>query len=313
MPVMMIPSEYTQVGRVCTQGQAAMKVGFDLLNTGNANLAYTTAVSYKSGSNWLSVTPWAGSPANLAAGGSQRFTIAFNNSGLPPGTYEATIRLAATNTPVPTPSFQEVKVSLIVQPQEVSFPCDDIPLYAREATNPAVLILLDLSDSMKEKIDTIPPDYEFPRTPDLSEIVQEIVNIDGWKPGNAMAFYLTRAGGDSLRKPRAYDGYSGTAPLLHLEYNDEYGEHVADVRVKQSSDDAYMTDSSLFFTATQNLELSNEGENGLALRFQKLDLQPKAVITRAYIVFTPSESGSGDLISPTMSPARIMSTSWKAG
>ena len=59
------------------------------------------------------------------------------------------------------------------------------------------------------------------RTPDMSAIIQEIVNRPGWKPGNALAMVVTGAP-ESERKVVSYDGdvRNGTngAALLHVEY-----------------------------------------------------------------------------------------------
>ncbi len=53
------------------------------------------------------------------------------------------------------------------------------------------------------------------RTPDLKDIVQDIVNRDGWSSGNAMSFIIT---GSGKRVAESYDGESGASPLLHIEY-----------------------------------------------------------------------------------------------
>lgn len=53
------------------------------------------------------------------------------------------------------------------------------------------------------------------RTPDLSNIVQEIVNRSGWAAGNAMAMIIN---GTGERTAEAYDGTSSSAPLLVVNY-----------------------------------------------------------------------------------------------
>jgi uncharacterized protein YjiK len=53
------------------------------------------------------------------------------------------------------------------------------------------------------------------RTPDLTALVQEIVNRPGWASGNALAFIIT---GSGHRTAVAYNGATGNAPLLHVEY-----------------------------------------------------------------------------------------------
>lgn len=53
------------------------------------------------------------------------------------------------------------------------------------------------------------------RTPDLSAIIQEIVDRPGWARGNALALIV---GGSGKRVARAYDGKRESAPVLHVEY-----------------------------------------------------------------------------------------------
>ncbi len=55
------------------------------------------------------------------------------------------------------------------------------------------------------------------RTPNLSGIVQQIVNRAGWTSGNALTIIVN---GTGKRVARAFDVLSGTAaPLLHIEYS----------------------------------------------------------------------------------------------
>jgi len=53
------------------------------------------------------------------------------------------------------------------------------------------------------------------RTPDISAVVQEIVDRPGWQNGNALVILI---GGNGKRVAEAYDGDPDGAPLLHLEY-----------------------------------------------------------------------------------------------
>ncbi|WP_245513581.1 MULTISPECIES: cadherin repeat domain-containing protein, partial [unclassified Mesorhizobium] len=53
------------------------------------------------------------------------------------------------------------------------------------------------------------------RTPDLSAIVQEIVNRSGWAALNDMAFVIT---GTGTRTADSYEYNPASAPLLHIEY-----------------------------------------------------------------------------------------------
>ena len=53
------------------------------------------------------------------------------------------------------------------------------------------------------------------QTPDLSRIIQEVINRPGWVSGNDLVIIVNGAG---LRIAKAYDGESAAAPLLHVEY-----------------------------------------------------------------------------------------------
>ena len=53
------------------------------------------------------------------------------------------------------------------------------------------------------------------RTPDLSAIVQEIVNRGGWSALNDMVFVIT---GTGTRTAESFEGTATGAPLLHIEY-----------------------------------------------------------------------------------------------
>ncbi len=53
------------------------------------------------------------------------------------------------------------------------------------------------------------------RTPDLSSLIQQVVNRPGWVTGNAMAFIVT---GSGHRTAATFDGNSAAAPKLVIEY-----------------------------------------------------------------------------------------------
>jgi PKD repeat protein len=53
------------------------------------------------------------------------------------------------------------------------------------------------------------------RTPDLSAVIQEIVNRPGWASGNALAIIIT---GTGHRTARAFEGKADGAALLHVDF-----------------------------------------------------------------------------------------------
>jgi len=59
------------------------------------------------------------------------------------------------------------------------------------------------------------------RTPDLSRVIQEIVDQDGWAAGNAMVIILEdnpANPSEGTREAEAFDGDASLAALLHIEY-----------------------------------------------------------------------------------------------
>lgn len=53
------------------------------------------------------------------------------------------------------------------------------------------------------------------RTPNINEIIQEIVGRSGWSQGNSLAIIVT---GSGERTAESFNGDSSAAPLLHIEY-----------------------------------------------------------------------------------------------
>ena len=53
------------------------------------------------------------------------------------------------------------------------------------------------------------------RSPDVSMVIQEIVNRPGWTSGNALVLIVS---GSGTRRSESYDGNSLAAPLLHVEF-----------------------------------------------------------------------------------------------
>lgn len=54
------------------------------------------------------------------------------------------------------------------------------------------------------------------RTPDLSNIIQELVNQDDWDNGNSMVFVIN---GSGKRTAESFEGSSTGRPILHIEYS----------------------------------------------------------------------------------------------
>jgi uncharacterized repeat protein (TIGR01451 family) len=58
------------------------------------------------------------------------------------------------------------------------------------------------------------------RTPDITSVVQEIVNRSGWSSGNSLVVIIS---GTGHRTAESYNGVPAAAPLLHVEFTTEPG------------------------------------------------------------------------------------------
>jgi PilY1 beta-propeller domain len=280
-PVPIITVDKNSIGGSCYQGASPSDTDFTLINTGSVTLDYTVADD----ATWLSLSPSTGS-GSLSAGSSVEYAINFSTSGLAVGTHEATITLAsadAPNSPVEIP----VSVTVLTAPEATT--CGNVPLYAQNLVSPAILILLDISSSMTSMMNVSAAENN-PQTPDLTTIVQEIVDRAGWVSGNAMAFKIE---GSGHRTAVSYNGNSGSAPLLHVAYNDG-SDHEIDIRVSQGTDDAEETvGGSGVYLDSSDLEMVDDGgDQVIGIRFQNVTIPQGASISDAYIEFTIDETGS---------------------
>jgi hypothetical protein len=107
---------------------------------------------------------------------------------------------------------------------------------------------------------TVPSWYntgDLHRSPDLSAIIQEVINRGGWSVGNAMAFVVTALG---ERTAESFEGGAATAPLLHIEYGPPQSTVTVDVLPGDAANQVYPNEagklpvailSSADFDATQ--------------------------------------------------------------
>jgi Tfp pilus tip-associated adhesin PilY1 len=128
-----------------------------------------------------------------------------------------------------------------------------------------------------------------PVTPNLSAVVQEIVNRDGWAPGpdKAITFIIDKVSGSGFRYARSFDGYNPSAALFHVEYNDGSGVKTIETRIKKATDDGECSGGIPFSTSTNKLTIGN---CGVGLRFEGLTIPKNSTITNAWMKFVPYQT-----------------------
>ena len=172
---------------------------------------------------------------------------------------------------------------------------DDSPTVFSAALNPNNNISLRTKTSSSVVWGTVPQwtaEVEY-QTPDISAVVQEIVNRGyggnpgNWASGNHMVFIVE---GTGARSAHSYNGNPAAAPLLHIEYT----SGVVEVYPAHSNDDAEENSSGGMYRNSSDLELVNEStDQTIGIRFPNVTVPQGAVITNAYLEFTVDETPTG--------------------
>jgi hypothetical protein len=142
------------------------------------------------------------------AGGNQEVGMRFNGIQIPPG---ATITNAYVQFKVDETSSGET--ILVIEAEAI----DDAPSFAS--------LIYNISNRTRTSstVNWTPPPWTTrgvagvdQRTPDLSGIIQEVVDRPGWLEGNSIVIIIT---GSGVRWAESYNGDQAGAPLLHVEYS----------------------------------------------------------------------------------------------
>jgi Tfp pilus tip-associated adhesin PilY1 len=254
-----------------------------ITNTGSGSLDYTLAKN----ENWLTLSSTGGS---LIPTGSDTVTLTYNTAGLAAGTYTDTVTITGTGAPN---SPVEITINVTVLEAAVTYSCGHVPVYTENLISPAILILLDLSGSMDRKV-VVAPGIIDPKTPDLSSIVQEIVNRANWVSGNAMAFIIE---GTGRRTAISRDQDSALAPILTVTYNNGVSDQTSEIRVAEGNDDAEEPiGGTTVNLGSGDLEMVKDlggPDQIIGIRFQNITIPNGATIKSAVITFIPDEKDGG--------------------
>jgi type IV pilus assembly protein PilY1 len=149
-------------------------------------------------------------------------------------------------------------------------------------------------------------------TPDLKDIVQEIVLQEKWCGANAMSFIISENGDSSLRNIKSFDDSPKNAPVLHVEYDldtvpeDTCINEIYSKQISHRDDEAEeLTDSHDIFLggksgSTNALEMTTITKNNVTtqrlvgLRFPQIPIERKTKILKAELFFTAQTSDDED-------------------
>ncbi len=138
------------------------------------------------------------------------------------------------------------------------------------------------------------------KTPDLSSIVQEVVNQNGFSENSALVLMVK--GNQGTRSATSYNYSASNAPELCIRYKDGTVEPpegvVLEVQVSDGNDDAEQNVSGGYVSLNSSdlemtKDLSGQQTQLIGIRFSSVGLSSTDNVTKAYIKFTAKESSSG--------------------
>lgn len=138
-------------------------------------------------------------------------------------------------------------------------------------------------------------------TPDIKDLVQDVVDRAGWCGGNAMTFMLFPVSG--TRKAVSDDGDSSVSPALRIEFDESTATgcnaRQIQAQIKTDNDDAEEDTSGSSVgsvnTGSTDIELNEDDTTSqlAGLRFQNIDVSSGDTVTSAELEFTVDETDSG--------------------
>lgn len=138
---------------------------------------------------------------------------------------------------------------------------------------------------------TFPSSDQVVVSPDLSSVVQEVVDQTGWCGGQAMSLIVTGTSSDSAsaRVARAYDRGLGGSPQLVVTYDESTATGCVggEAYYQVESDKNNVEEKSNGYDSTGSELSMDDGANEyIAFRFNNVNVPQNAVITEAYLEFT---------------------------
>jgi len=136
-----------------------------------------------------------------------------------------------------------------------------------------------------------PPTYS--SAVDVTNQVQEVVNLGGWCGNNSMAFLLQPVSGDSARQAVSIDGSKGQQPRLVINYTGGDGgclNPIIEAQVLSPKDDGYQNASGVMSLDGNSLPLTTYG---LGARYTGVPIKQGATVLDARLIMTAANSAPG--------------------
>ena len=137
-------------------------------------------------------------------------------------------------------------------------------------------------------------------TPDLTSVIQEVVNQSGWCGGNSLNMLIesTSISGSSSRRAEAFEEGTGLSPQLIVAYDDSTATGCVQgsmtYQIDSQDNNAEERGNGHESTGTE-LTFNSSNNDYIGMRFVNVNLPQNATISNAYIEFTAysNKTGSG--------------------
>lgn len=152
--------------------------------------------------------------------------------------------------------------------------------------------------------DPVPPNTY--ATPDLSSVVQEVVNQADWCGGNSMSFFVSdNTGISAFRSAIAHEQSGLYAPRIRIEYDTTLPAGAngcfvnrAVAQIAESDHDFEVTSGGSVNYSSGDLDFYSRGNgktnHGIGLHFKSLNIPNGATIENAYLEITADNDNSGN-------------------
>lgn len=128
---------------------------------------------------------------------------------------------------------------------------------------------------------------------DVTNQVQEVVNLSGWCGNNSMAFFLQPISGNSVRQAVSIDGANGQQPRLVINYTGGDGgclNPIIEAQILSPKDDGYQNASGVMSLDGNSLPLSTYG---IGARYTGVPVKQGATVLDARVFLTSANSDAG--------------------
>lgn len=137
--------------------------------------------------------------------------------------------------------------------------------------------------------------------PNVTQQVQELVNLSSWCGNNAMAFFIEPTAGSGTRIAHSIDGAPGLQPTLTVTYSGGSGgclNPIIEASVNKPKNDAYQQANGSVTLGANTLPLTG---NRLAGRLEGIPIVKAGKVLDAKLVLTPANTVNGSSLTTSVS------------